>query len=145
MTHRLKRFVQLSKSERGALVEASLALIAARASLAIGGFNRLHRLNRERSSRERSSNDRGNDAARAHAFAVAIVRAANNLPLRTTCLDRALALYWLLRLHKIGGTVRVGVREGEGLQAHAWVEHAGEVLYDDEAESYQAFEKPLFQ
>ena len=72
-------------------------------------------------------------------------RAADNLPLRTTCLDRALALYWLLRLHKIGGTVRVGVREGEGLNAHAWVEHAGAVLYDDEADSYRAFDRALFQ
>jgi len=96
-------------------------------------------------TRERGDIPRTDDAARARLLARAIVSAANRLPLRTTCLDRALALWWLLGAHGIGGAIRIGVRGGEKIEAHAWVEHAGEVLYDDEAKNYAAFDDPVLQ
>jgi hypothetical protein len=123
-------------SEIRAVLQAGVLLVAARVTLAMGGFARVRRM----LTRERESAARKDDASRACGLAIAMRRAANRLPLRTTCLDRALALWWLLAMHGIGGTVRIGVRGGDPLQAHAWVERGGEALYDDEASGYTPFE-----
>jgi hypothetical protein len=139
MRRRIRRFFEIGGPQRRAFVEAALALLCARVMLAIAGFPRVRRL----LTRERASAAHEDDAARARMLARAIVRAANNLPIRTTCLDRALALWWLLRAHGIGGELRAGVRGGKRLEAHAWVEHAGRALYDDEASGYAAFDAPL--
>ena len=123
-------------SEISAVFQAGVLLVAARAMLAMGGFARVRRM----LTRERESAVRADDASRARTLAIVMRRAANRLPLRTTCLVRALALWWLLAMHGIGGTVRIGVRGGDPLEAHAWVEHGGEALYDDEASGYTPFE-----
>ena len=132
----MRRFFQISSAERFAFLEAGILLVAARLTLATGGFARVRRM----LTRERESAARTNDASRARMLAVAVRRAANHLPLRMTCLDRALALWWLLAMHGIGGAVRIGVRGADPFEAHAWVEHGGEALYDDEASSYTPFE-----
>ena len=120
------------------LLEAAVLLTAARVTLAAGGFARVRRM----LTRKRESAVRTDDASRARVLAIAVRRAANRLPFRTTCLDRALALWWLLAMHGIGGTVRIGVRGADPFEAHAWVEHGGEALYDDEASGYTPFEAP---
>jgi hypothetical protein len=127
----MRPFVEIS-----AFLQAGVLLIAARVTLAAGGFARMRRM----LTRERESAARAEDASRARMLSVAMRRAAHRLPIRTTCLDRALALWWLLALHGIGGTVRIGVRGADPFEAHAWVEHGGEALYDDEASSYTPFE-----
>ena len=121
------------------VLEAAAVLVLARVTLALGGFPRVRRM----LTRERALTTRDGDAKRARELAKAVVRASQRLPVRTTCLDRALALWWLLRAHGIGGALRIGVRGGERLEAHAWVEHAGAPLYDDEAEEYAAFDAPI--
>lgn len=67
---------------------------------------------------------------RAHALALAVHRAARFGLTRPLCLTRAVALLSLLRDEGIvGAELRVGVRRhGDALQAHAWVELAGEVI-----------------
>jgi hypothetical protein len=134
-----RRFIEISGRERVALLEAAIVLTVARVVLSIAGFVRVRRM----LNRERAGANRVDDASRAKTLAIAMQRAAAHLPIRTTCLDRALALWWLLGAHGIGGAVRVGVRGGERVEAHAWVEHAGETLYDDEAEGYSAFDQAL--
>ncbi|HVR38369.1 MAG TPA: lasso peptide biosynthesis B2 protein [Thermoanaerobaculia bacterium] len=94
-----------------------------------------------RALRERVANPSiVNAHARAIELARAVDRVARHLPLRTSCLDRAVALWWLLVRNGAGGALRIGVRrEGDALAAHAWVEHEGEVLFDDEvAQRYVA-------
>lgn len=61
-------------------------------------------------------------------------------PLRARCLGRALTLHQLLERRGVtGATVRVGVRPTGGrLDAHAWVEWAGQVV-GDRAEHVQGF------
>jgi hypothetical protein len=51
---------------------------------------------------------------------------------RSSCLQRSLVLWWLLRRQGDGADLRIGVRRLDGkLQAHAWVEDGGRVLNDD--------------
>jgi hypothetical protein len=61
----------------------------------------------------------------------ALNRAARFSPGQPSCLPRALALWWLLRRSGIAAELRIGARRAAGrLEAHAWVEHAGQVLGD---------------
>jgi len=120
---------------------AMVVLTLSRVALAAFGFARVRRL----LARSRAVTARADDASRARAWAKAVVRAGQRLPFRTTCLDRSIALWWLLRATRIGGEIRIGVRAGEPLEAHAWVEHAGVVLYDDEAPGFAAFDDPVLQ
>ena len=72
--------------------------------------------------------------AEARELAVAVTRASHHGLTRPQCLVRAMALSRLMERDGIsGGVIRVGVRRSEGaMQAHAWVEYAGEVLGDHE-------------
>ena len=66
--------------------------------------------------------------------------------LQYTCLEESLTLWYLLRKQGIPACLRIGVRkEKEKFEAHAWVEHEGEALNQDEAmhQHYAAFEKDL--
>jgi hypothetical protein len=66
----------------------------------------------------------------APAIAMMGAAVARRLPFEPTCLEKSLALWWLLRRHRIPGQLRIGVRKnlsGE-FEAHAWVEADGVVL-----------------
>ena len=74
------------------------------------------------------------------------VRAAARYGLvRATCLERALALCWLLGKEGVGTNLRIGVRKtGEKFEAHAWVECDGQELdAGDSHEHYAAFDAEL--
>jgi Transglutaminase-like superfamily len=63
-----------------------------------------------------------------------------------TCLEESLTLWYLLRKQGIPVWLRIGVRkENEKFEAHAWVEHGGTALNQDEAmhQHYAAFEQDL--
>ena len=48
-----------------------------------------------------------------------------------TCLQRSILLRWWLARRGIASSLRFGVRKRDGtLEAHAWVEHTGQVLND---------------
>jgi hypothetical protein len=74
-----------------------------------------------------------------------MVRAALHYSLtQFTCLEESLTLWYLLRKQGIPACLRIGVRkESEKFEAHAWVEHGGEALNQDEAihRHYAAFEQ----
>ena len=76
-----------------------------------------------------------------------MVRAALRYSLTEfTCLEESLTLWYLLRKQGIPTCLRIGVRkENEKFEAHAWVEHGGEALNQDEAmhRHYAAFEQDL--
>ena len=62
------------------------------------------------------------------------------------CLSRSLTLWWLLRCQGISPDLRIGVRQEDGqFQAHAWVEHKGFPLNEDERihERYAVFEQAI--
>jgi hypothetical protein len=78
-----------------------------------------------------------------------MVRAALHYSLsQYTCLEESLTLWYLLRKQGIPACLRIGVRkEKEMFEAHAWVEHGGEALNQDEAmhQHYAAFEQDLLE
>ena len=50
---------------------------------------------------------------------------------RRECLPTALSLQWLLARRGVDSRLHLGVRRGEGIiEAHAWIEHAGEPLIE---------------
>lgn len=66
---------------------------------------------------------------RAEQLTLAVRRAARRLPFRPTCLEQALALERLLRSAGLEASVVLGVRRvGRALDAHAWIEHEGQIL-----------------
>jgi hypothetical protein len=60
------------------------------------------------------------------------------------CLERALALWWLLRRRHFPAELRLGGHQQAGrFEAHAWVQLNGAVLNDDEALiRYSPFDNP---
>jgi hypothetical protein len=128
--NRVRRWRALPIDERRASIAAAWRLAAVHALLAIAGVPWTRKLLVRRAN--------GIDHALAERAARAVQRAANHLPLRTNCLDRALALSWLLASGGIASTLRIGVRKtsGDTLAAHAWVEHDGAVLLDEIASDY---------
>lgn len=82
------------------------------------------------------------DVARATEIARALTGVGRRVP--STCLHRALALVWLLRASGLAAVLRIGVRPGDGsLAAHAWVEHEGVVLLDEDASRFVPFDAPI--
>ena len=79
----------------------------------------------ERGETGREGSERPFDAA---PIADAVRRASRWVP-RATCLVQALSTQALLTLAGSPGTIVLGVsRAGDGISAHAWVEHAGRVV-----------------
>ena len=75
-----------------------------------------------------------------------VSRAARHTPRPTTCLIRAIALWFLLTRRGIACEVKIGVQKTpDALRAHAWVEWQGRPLLEaaDIGRQYAAFERPL--
>lgn len=69
--------------------------------------------------------------------------AAYRSPGNASCLEKALALWWLLGRQGIPSDVRIGTRKiGEKFEAHAWVECDGVALNESEESHrhYAAFD-----
>ena len=114
-------------------VRALLYLLAARVALALFDLKRVLRM--------KPRQLRG-DVARAMSLAHALAGVARRVP--STCLHRALALVWLLRASGLTAVLRIGVKPGNGaLAAHAWVEHEGVVLLDEDASRFVPFDAPI--
>jgi hypothetical protein len=85
--------------------------------------------------REKRSGQRAPEGERVK-LAVRMVSAAARHGLgRSSCLERSLALWWLLRQEGIASSVRIGARKTDGrFEAHAWVEHEGVALNEPQQE-----------
>ena len=82
----------------------------------------------------RSRPGKESDVADAQRLARVVDSVAGRFPARTRCLQRSLVLLWLLRRRGIGGRLRIGVRRnGDGVDAHAWVEVARSAVNDSPA------------
>lgn len=70
------------------------------------------------------------------AIARMVAAAARRSLLPANCLPRAVVLWWLFRRRGLGAELRLGGRkEGEQLEAHAWVELDGKVFDVSETQS----------
>ena len=84
--------------------------------------------------------------SRAEAVAWGLKVALRNIPWRVRCLERSLTLEWLLAREGIPASIRIGVRKAgvRAIEAHAWVEVAGQPLDDTTVgEHYLPFEGSL--
>jgi hypothetical protein len=139
--NRWRRFLGLPWAERWLLLQA-LALLPVAA--VVLRWRRLHSWRPVQAVHLRELDQAARHQARAVARLVAL--AVRRGPYRASCLERSVVLWWLLARQGIRADLRVGVRQGPGqLEAHAWVELAGEVLNDREevGQLYCAFPQGL--
>ena len=138
-------FWRRSGFERKVALQAAAALLLTRAGLRLGGFRRWQNVLAKRTAagmrpagaKDFSSGDKL--PGRAQAISVVAETVARRLPFNPTCLEKSMALWWLLRHHGIPADLRIGVRnQASGFEAHAWVEAAGEVL-SESGDDYTRF------
>jgi len=75
-----------------------------------------------------------------------VLAAARNSLVPSTCLERSIALWWLLARQGIATQLRIGVRkDDEKFAAHAWVERDGVAIGEPTAPHvhYAAFAEEL--
>src|ERR1700692_2500465 len=131
----LQRFKALPPAARGMFFGARVLLPLTSLSLRIRGFCATQAtLQNFLSKTENRVGERAVDAERVR-IAVRMVNAAARYGLGSTCLEKSLTLWWLLRREGIVSSVRIGARKASGkFEAHAWVERDGAALNDPGAE-----------
>jgi len=141
MWERLQRFKALDAAARGLFLRASALLPLISVGLVVRGFGAtraaLQRFlpSQNQATAQPVHPDNGEVSRTAR-----MVRAAAHFsPRRFTCLEKSLALWWLLGRQGIASTVRIGTRKKEGnFEAHAWVECGG-VAFDEQEEPRQRY------
>jgi Transglutaminase-like superfamily len=143
MADRWRKFLNLSWRERRLLLRAFTALCFVALLLRLVGLRRSLSFLTRLSPAGNQSKDCSD---RLKELAGMTSRAACNIPLKTSCLDRSVTLWWLARREAVATDIRIGVRkEGSRLQGHAWVEYQGQVINDDEdiQTRFAAFDQPI--
>ena len=118
-----------SSADRRVVFEAAFLLPVVSLALRTIGWVRVRGfLDREPSPQARRSVDE------AQHIALLVEAVARRSPVQHTCLQRSVVLCRVLRRRELEAELRLGVRkESAGdRQFHAWVEHAGRVLNDDQ-------------
>jgi len=140
---RWHRFLRLSQSERWLLFQAFLLVPLTSLALRLLGFKRLHAALAHLTPMDETFVTSEPDAlAKARAITRIVQAAAWHGLFHANCLQRSLALWWLLRRQGIEANLQFGVRKlARKFEAHAWVEHEGVVLNDsgDVGERFVAF------
>ncbi|HJX26490.1 MAG TPA: lasso peptide biosynthesis B2 protein [Thermoanaerobaculia bacterium] len=140
---RIAAWFDCARPERRLLVAAWLLLLAVWAALRCMSLPRvqalLHRVSRSRLA---------GSAIAAERLARLVRTAARCQPWKVSCLERSLVLQAILSGSGSPPQLKIGVRrDGEALQAHAWVEIEGRPVGEapDISEHFQPFSQPLPQ
>jgi hypothetical protein len=140
----LRRFWQLSGSERSIVLQSAFWLTTTWFVLRLIGFRRWRGF-LERRSMVVNIAANSPQLVEARNITRLLSAAANHLFVRTNCLEQATALCYVLRRRGIPAALRFGARkDAAGLEAHAWVEHLGIPLNEDRGEHlhFLPFENP---
>src|SRR5438034_2068867 len=146
MWARLRRFRALPRPAKGIFLRAAFLLPLITISLRLRGFRSTQRFLQSFLSPEK---DVPPDAAAESYVKLTsriVLAAARNSPIRSTCLERSLSLWWLLARQSIETQIRIGVRKDSGkFEAHAWVERGGVAIGEPEASHshYAAFAEEM--
>jgi hypothetical protein len=134
--HSFARLRQLTPPDRQTLLSALVLLPLVSLMLRLGGMSRVHAAIARQL--RRSGHRPGDPCPTARMVSIAARRG----PWRPACLSTALTLQWLLARRGISTELRLGVRRASaGIEAHAWVEHAGVALLEPSAhERFRAFD-----
>jgi hypothetical protein len=144
MWARLLRFSGLPRSAKRDFLRASLFLPLIRISLRLRGFRATQKSLQARLGRNRSVPMKAEADKAAEEVSRMVRAAARELPIASSCLEQAIALWWLLARRRIAAQLRIGARKtGEKFEAHAWVERNGAAIGapDGAHLHYSAFEK----
>jgi hypothetical protein len=129
------RLRRLGRPERRIVIAAAATLPAAWLALRLGGFRRSTAMLARFAPLPDGTPLRDGTAVSPEEIARLTYATARSLPFASNCLDRSLALCWLLRRRGIAAHLRIGARkDGEQLEAHAWVESRGVPLNDGDAQ-----------
>jgi hypothetical protein len=145
MWERLHRFSLLNSQARGMFLRAAVLLPLISLSLRVRGFRWTQQSLQSFPFFSKIGKPFGNvtDGERV-GLAVRMVNAAvRHGWSRATCLEKSLALWWLLRRHGIISSVRIGARAAGGkFEAHAWVDCEGAALNEpgNEHRHYATFD-----
>jgi hypothetical protein len=147
MLKHLKQFKALEPGARRLFLEASALLPFISLSLRLRGF-RATQLDLQkliaRCQSKHTKVTRLEKMTRASLTARMVRSAAYRAFGRPTCLEKSLALWWLLGRQGISSSVRIGSRKtGEKFEAHSWVECEGVALNEPEGlyKHYTVFDK----
>jgi Transglutaminase-like superfamily len=147
MLERLRRFRDLDPDARRLFLRASTLLLLIALSLRLRGFRATQLALQRHISNPRSGHRTPVDAHKAArvSLTVRMVRsAAYHFPGKASCLEKALALWWLLGRRGIASSVRIGTRKvDDKFEAHAWVDCDGVALNEPEElhSHYAAFDE----
>ena len=141
------KFSRLTPFERVFFLRAMLLLTVTGIGLRVVSFRRIQDLLGTSKLAPAKAQSPVESAAQARLTARIVAAAARHGPYRANCLPTSLVLRYLLLSQGIQADFRVGVRKAEsgGLDAHAWVEHAGKPLIDrsDVHQRFAPFDQPV--
>jgi hypothetical protein len=139
MANKLVLFYRLRPVERAAIIRTLVFLPMVASCLRFFGVRKTLALLEVSAFQSMGLNHTDtDDKARALIIARSFQRAVQYMPMKATCLPRAIVLWYLLRREGILGEICIGVRKDqkaeriglENFNAHAWVEYGGLVLND---------------
>jgi Transglutaminase-like superfamily len=146
MWARLRRFSTLPRPAKALFLRAVLLLPILTLCLRLRGFKSTQRLLQKFPGTAKNAQQDVAVEARIALTSSMVVAAARNSLIRSTCLERALALWWLLARQGIATEFRIGVRkDAEKFAAHAWVERNGAAIGEPEESHlhYAAFAEQM--
>ena len=148
LTEKVRRFLRLPPAQRATVLRAASLFLLTRVGLRAMGFRRWKELIGRLLVPGRPAQDV--EPAAQFEIATQILRAVKSVelhgPLTPNCLERSMVFWFLLRRAGVDGQLHIGARKnGSRLEAHAWVELAGQVLNDttDVHQHYARFDAPI--
>jgi Transglutaminase-like superfamily len=134
----LQQFRDLAPETRKLFLRAAVLLLMISLSLKLRGFRATQQTLQKLSipsSAKTSPNDDVATNERVKMTVRMVNAAARHGWGRPSCLEKSLALWWLLKQQGTASSVRIGARKsGEKLEAHAWVEREGIALNEPQQE-----------
>ena len=147
MWESLQRYKALDPESQRIFWRAAFLLPWAKASLRWRGYNTTYSSLQKRLTAVFPTQDQPKYFSERVPRTCRMVGAAQRwLPLKFTCLEESLVIWYLLRRQEIPSRLRIGVRKTNGkLEAHAWVEREGEALNQPGQlhRHYAAFEQEI--
>jgi hypothetical protein len=130
---KLGRFLRMGWRERRLLVEAALLLALARLAILLVPFR--HIVPWLERSPEQEPRQAGDNTETIAAVRRAVMTAARHVPWNAVCLPQAMACKAMLARRGQGSALHIGagVKDGEGLMAHAWLVAGGEIVVGEGA------------
>ena len=120
----ISRWARLSRRRKALLVEGLMAVVATSAATRFGAFKRAIRMGAVPLTGPSASGDVTQDVL------WAVETAARVAPWRAMCIQKGLAVQWMLRRRGVDARLHYGIARDEigELQAHVWVVAADSVV-----------------